>query len=100
MQNTIWNLISIAIGALITWLVTRCYYVRAALALKSEAQKIRKLLGIVLQALEDAKMVKLNRDASGQIIGMTYNLKVDSAVQFTTSQNVTLNEVKKEQNSK
>ena len=100
MQNIIWNLVSIAVGSLITYLVTRRYYIRAALDLESETQKIRKLLGIVLQALEDTGMVKLNRDASGQIIGMTHFLRANIAAHSTTSSpNVTLNELKKEQNS-
>jgi len=97
MQNIIWNLIALAIGSLITWFVTRRYYMRAAFDLESETQKIRKLLGIALQALEDAKMVKLNRDASGQIIGMTHFLRANIAVHSTTSSpNATLNEIKEE----
>jgi hypothetical protein len=78
MTNAIWNISSIAIGALITWLVARrYYYVRAALDLELETKKIRNLLRIALQALEDAGMVKLNRDSSGQIVGMVHDVSIN-----------------------
>jgi len=100
MQDWILNLVSFAIGTIITWFITKWFYKRAALDLKSETLKIRRLLDIVLYALEKAKMVKVNRDASGQVIGMEFELFVNSAVHSMTSDNVTLNVVKENQNSK
>jgi len=96
MTNAIWNIGSIAIGALITFLVTRRYYIRAALDLESETDKIRKLLGIILQSLEDSGMVELNRNTSGQIIGMNYKLSVDSLMHSQSITSPTLNEIKKD----
>ena len=98
MQNIIWNIISIAIGALITWFVAWRYYVRAALALEAETKKLRNLLRITLQALEDAGMVKLNRDPSGQIVGMTHNVNISlsASASLKTSE---LNEIKTKKNS-
>jgi len=83
-------------GALITWLVARRYYVHAALDLESETTKIRKLLAIILQSLEDAGMVELNRNSSGQIIGMNYKLSVDSLMHSHSITSPTLNEIKKD----
>ena len=85
MTNAIWNISSIAIGALITWLVARRYYVRAALDLESETKKIRNLLRIALQALEDAGMLKLNRDESGQIVGMVHDVSTNLSARVSTN---------------
>ena len=98
MTNAIWNIVSIAIGALLTWLVARLYYIRAAIDLESETKKIRNLLRIALQALEDAKMVKLNRDSSGHIIGMIHDAStIESA--NASDKTSALNEIKEKDNS-
>ena len=83
MTNIFFTLTSMAIGSFITWLVARKYYMRAAHDLQVETQRIRNLLRISLQAMEDAKMVTLNRDASGEIVGMVHN--VGGSVQASSS---------------
>jgi hypothetical protein len=62
--------VSLFIGGIITWFVSRRYYIRTALDLENETKKIRNLLRITLQALENSGMVELRRDNSGQIIAM------------------------------
>ncbi len=56
-------------GALIGWIISFYFYKKSSDELRSEAAELRKLSVIMLNALEDLKMVKLNRDAEGNIIG-------------------------------
>jgi len=63
--------------------VARAYYVSAARDLEKEAQQIRNLLRIALQAMENAGMVKLNRDTSGQPIGMIHTVHTSDSVTFS-----------------
>jgi hypothetical protein len=69
-------------GGVITWIAAHKYYVRAAKEMEAETKYVQNLLRISLQAMEDTKMVKLNRDASGKITGMVHEL---SAHAVTTS---------------
>ena len=77
LQKQFWTLFSIAVGAVITWYVARRYYIQAAIDLEEETKVLRNLLRITLTALEDAKMVKLVRDESGQITGRYNELRGD-----------------------
>ena len=82
-ETALWSLASIAVGAGITWLVARRYYVAAALDLAAETARIRNLLRIALQAMENANMVKLNRDAEGNPIGMVHEAHVADTISVT-----------------
>ena len=75
-QSVFFDLIAIIAGGIITWFVSQVYYVRAAKELNAETCKIRNLLRISLQAMEDTNMVTLNRDQSGEIVGMIHNVAV------------------------
>lgn len=68
------NIISMAIGALITWLVSRYYYIKAGQELKIEATELKKLNTLMLRALEKAGLAKFNRDENGNIKGMIIEL--------------------------
>jgi len=63
-------LIGALVGGAITWFVSRYHYVRAAKELSQEAAKLRRLSTMVLRSLENAGLAELNRDASGEIIGL------------------------------
>jgi hypothetical protein len=82
-ETALWSLVSIAIGSLVTWLVARTYYVSAARDLETETKQIRNLLRIALQAMETAGMVKLNRDASGEPVGMIHAVAVSDSLTFS-----------------
>jgi hypothetical protein len=63
-------------GALFGWITGFYFYKKSSDdlrkssdELRSEAAELRKLIVIMLNALEDLKIVKLNRDAEGNIIG-------------------------------
>ena len=65
LQNLMFTLGGILFGGLITWF----YYKRSGNELATEAARLRRLLTIILNAMEDVAFVKLNRDQSGEIKG-------------------------------
>lgn len=73
--NLLTNFVAVLIGGVITWLVSRRYYKKGGAELAAEAkklqllnEKLQRLTEITLHALEDAGMVKLNRNGV-EIIG-------------------------------
>jgi len=64
------TLISMVVGAAVTWLVAWLYYRRAGSELRVEAAELRRLVGIILRALEAADLAKLSRDSEGRVIGV------------------------------
>ncbi|HSE22303.1 MAG TPA: hypothetical protein VLB68_11630 [Pyrinomonadaceae bacterium] len=65
LENIIFTLGGVLFGGLITWF----YYKRSGNELATEAAQLRRLLTIILNAMEDAAFVKLNRCESGEIKG-------------------------------
>jgi hypothetical protein len=70
LPNIISAFVGVAIGGVITWLVSRHYYKKAGDQLKQEATELRRLTNLVLRGLEDAGSVRLKRDTSGKVIGL------------------------------
>lgn len=68
------TLLPLIVGSLITWLVTHQYYTKAANDLLAESKELCNLHRITPEALEQAEFVALNRDSSGNIVGMAKNL--------------------------
>ncbi|MFZ3320729.1 MAG: hypothetical protein WA190_00045 [Usitatibacter sp.] len=66
------TLISMFVGAAVTWLFAHLYYKRAGNELRAEAADLRKLISMLLLSLEQQGLAKLNRDASGNITGYIY----------------------------
>ena len=79
------TIISVAVGALVTWLVAYVYYRRAATELRQEAEKLRNLMRIMLVAMERQGWAKLNRDASGNIIGFEFEQTESGQLKFQGS---------------
>jgi hypothetical protein len=71
------TVIGAAIGAMVTWLVARAYYVRASRDLEKAAADLRRLTAKVLVGLEEAGLVQLVRNESGEITGIVRSGKVD-----------------------
>lgn len=63
LQNLTFTFAGVLLGGLITWV----YYKRPDDELAKEAARLRHLSTVMLNALEDAGLVKLNRDQSGEI---------------------------------
>jgi len=70
----LYNIVSVLIGAGIAWLATWLYYKKSGDKLMQETTELRRLTNLVLHGLEDASLVKLNRDKSGKIIGLIVEL--------------------------
>jgi hypothetical protein len=88
MPTIIVTFVSLSIGGIITWFVSRRYYIRTALDLENETKKIRNLLRITLQALENSGTVKLRRDDSGQIIAMFHEGEITEQTGVSASLDV------------
>jgi hypothetical protein len=68
MQSALWTFFGVFVGLL----AARYYYKRASSDLSKEAKELYNLLRMVLTSLENAKLVRLNRDKDGKIIGMIH----------------------------
>jgi hypothetical protein len=79
------GLVGVFIGGIITWLVTNYYYIRAAQDLKSEASELKRLNILMLRGMENAGLVKLNRDKEGNIVGFTIELSASIRATSKTS---------------
>jgi hypothetical protein len=79
------SILSMAIGAIITWLVSKHYYQKAGQELKIEATELKKLNTLMLRALENAGLTKFNRDKNGNITGMIIELSAKIEARSKTS---------------
>ena len=70
------GVLGVAVGALITWQMTKRYYERAGRELKKEAIALRGLTGMILRALQNAGLATLRRDEQGKTVGLIIDLKV------------------------
>ena len=68
------NLLSVALGGLITYSVSRMFYGLAATELKNESAELRRLTTLVLSAMEHAGLVSLARDEAGRITGFVIHV--------------------------
>jgi hypothetical protein len=74
LQNVLMNTGAVLLGGLITWYFSRLYYRKAGNELRDEAARLRHLSNIMLNAMEDAGLVKLNRDQLREIKGRVVEL--------------------------
>ena len=58
------TLVSMVVGAGVTWLVAWLYYRRAGSELRAEAAELRRLTTVVLDALEAGGLAELTREGS------------------------------------
>ena len=65
LSNLLFTLGGVLFGGLITWF----YYKRSGDELATEAARLRRLSTIILNVMEDAGFVRLNRAESGEIQG-------------------------------
>jgi hypothetical protein len=67
--NMVISVMAVLIGAVITWYFSWRYYKKAGAELVEEAKKLLHLNNIMLNAMEDAGLVKLNRNKAGETVG-------------------------------
>jgi len=65
------NATSCLIGVIVTGICAGIPYWFASRQLASEAKKLHKLSTLILTALEDSHLARLNRDSKGEITGLT-----------------------------
>jgi hypothetical protein len=68
------TVLSILLGGLITIVVSWNFYVRAAKDLRAETVRLRQRVDLVLSRLENAGIVELSRDQSGDIRGINVTI--------------------------
>ena len=68
------NVVAVLFGGLITWYFSRFYYRKAGDELRDQAAQLEHLSNIMLNAMEDAGLLKLNRGQSGEIKGRVVEL--------------------------
>jgi hypothetical protein len=61
----VFTFISIAVGGVVTFLVTRWYYERASGDLEREAGELKDYTVLLINYLEDASMIDVERDEHG-----------------------------------
>jgi hypothetical protein len=77
------TVLALIVGAVITWLVARHYYIQAGKELAEETSELRHLTTLVLRGMENADLAELNRDLSGKITGLI--LKSTATLSATAS---------------
>ncbi|MDX6501363.1 MAG: hypothetical protein QOG23_4623 [Blastocatellia bacterium] len=93
--NVLSNFVAVLLGALITWFFSRRYYTKATVDLVNEASKLRHLNTIMLNAMEDAGLVKLNRNEKGEIVGRIIEASVVFQGSTTMTGNLEVNQSQK-----
>ena len=73
---------SVILGGVITWAAAWHYYKRAGDELRGEAKELRKLISMVLTAMERQGSAKLNRDAEGNIVGFVFEYEGSGGLSF------------------
>ena len=64
------------VGAAVTWLVSRFYYLRASEQLETEVTELMKPIKLVLHGLEEGGIVKWTKDSKGNPIAVTLQISV------------------------
>ena len=69
------GVLGIAVGAFITWRVSKHYYERAGRELRKESEALRGLVGMILRAMQNAGLAKIKRDEKGKMTLLVIDLK-------------------------
>jgi hypothetical protein len=69
------GVLGIAVGAFITWRVSKHYYERAGRELRDESEALRGLVGMILRAMQNAGLAKIKRDEKGKMTLLVIDLK-------------------------
>ena len=63
----------ILVGSLVTWWLSRHYYVKAGRDLEQAAAGLRGLTTLITRGMEEAGLVTFTKDAAGNPIGLVIN---------------------------
>ena len=78
MSDFIYTIVAVFIGGIITWYVSKKFYIRAGKDLKGEVSKLERLSNMILRVMEDEEWVELNTDKQGNIKGFVRKLSGSS----------------------
>lgn len=74
--DILFSVAGVVVGGLITALVSRYYYKRAADDLKLETSNLRKLVSLVLSFLENEGVeMTVRRDDQGEVVGLVASIR-------------------------
>jgi hypothetical protein len=79
MQNLFqffWLTCCVLFGGLITWLVSKRYYLKASEELKDATKEINKMLHFIVHILEQNGQFEIKRDDQGNIIGLIISANI------------------------
>tara|TARA_R110002074_G_scaffold365015_1_gene538628 strand:- start:13 stop:288 length:276 start_codon:yes stop_codon:yes gene_type:complete len=79
------GLVGIIVGGIITFSVSKNYYERASADLMEETARLRKLNTLALKALEEGGLVRFNRNSSGEIVGLVYEVSINETIKTSAS---------------
>jgi len=85
--STILNILAVLVGGLITWLVSKRYYLKASEELADATKKINEMSNIIVHILEqnDNKQWEIKRDDQGKIIGLNISLIISDCIHLRDS---------------
>jgi hypothetical protein len=79
-------LVSVLMGAAITWIVARYYYKRAGDELKVEARELKRTSNLILRWLENrGENIEVVRDSSGSPTGLRHQASITEAISVSAT---------------
>lgn len=69
------GVLGVAVGAFITWRVSKHYYERAGRELREESEALRGLVGMILRAMQNAGLAEIKRDEKGKMMLLVIDLE-------------------------
>jgi hypothetical protein len=69
--SILFNILSVVISVVVTWLASKYYYKKSGDELKSEAVRLRNIINSLAQSMEKAKLIEAHRNADGDITSLT-----------------------------
>jgi hypothetical protein len=78
-----WSVASLIAGWLLGWVPNWFYARRGAKELQAEAAKLRSLVKIIIDALENNGLAKISRDENGEPVSLTLQLVMKETIKTT-----------------
>jgi len=77
------------VGGIITWYVSKKFYLRATEDLNEKASKLVKKIDFILKGMEEEGRIKWTKDEQGNVIGIFLQLSGSSHIKFNATGNLT-----------
>lgn len=83
-ESILWNLVSVAVGAVVTWLVARYFYLQASKELQVEARELKRVSLMTLRFIETQEVAQIVRDDSGAPVALQMNAEAVDKLSVTS----------------